>query len=252
MRSVREEFRRLIDTFDPKSREYWRKVGETFLGLLPDDHVEAARGLAGWLSRLGRGGLGWFGRQIAPLLLSLWFSRQIHAAMDAAKGDYEIPDYAADRLQLSKDDLKDAHKLEVTRREQFTRKAQAYLMGVTVGTSFVIGMLGLWARAPEWVNSHPVVTYSLRAALLLVVLWLFMAAFAALRVIAPSQAYDTWLQERLIDADEEDTKKQLVKLILLNQGYNLIAANHLQASSVGMRNGVILVFIILLLMITVG
>jgi hypothetical protein len=154
-----------------------------------------------------------------------------------AKRDYDIPEHAQHCMELSTDDLRDAHKLEVGRREQFARKAYAYLMGVAIGISFAIGMLGLAARSP---TAAPM-SVPIRVILVAIVLSLFMAAIAALRVIAPSEAWDLWLQERHPKMEEDVQKKQLVKLTLLNQAYNLIAAHYLSTSYIGMRNGVYLV-----------
>jgi len=242
MRSAREEFRNLVDTFEPKSREYWQKVGSTILGLIPIKDAEAVRGFVNKCWRYLKAWGGFLLRETLPLLTSLWFEYRIKSAVSVAKQDYEIPEHAQQCLELSKDALKDAHKLELGRREQFTRKAQAYLMGVAVGVSFAVGMLGLFARA------HPAASVPVMLKIFLGsgVLSLFMAAVAALRVIAPSEGWDLWLQERYAEPEDELQKKQLLKLTLLNQAYNLIGASYLATSYIGMRNGVYLVLCLLL------
>jgi hypothetical protein len=248
MRSAREEFRSLIDTFEPKSREYWQTVGSTLLGLIQKEDAESAR--SGFKKSWGI--LKAFGscllREIVPLLPSLWFEHRIKSAVRTARDDYDIPEHALPCLELSKDELKDAHKLELGRREQFTRKAQAYLMGVTVGVSFAVGMLGLSVK----VHPAEAIPLILKIALGVVVLSLFMAAISALHVIAPSESWDLWLQERYAGAKEDLQKKQLLKLTLLNQAYNLIAASCLSASYIGMRNGVYLVLSLLMWAIVIG
>ncbi len=66
------------------------------------------------------------------------------------------------------------------------------------------------------------------------------------------EGWDLWLQERYPDLEEDVQKTQLLKLTLLNQAYNLIAARYLSASYIGMRNGVYLVLGFLMWAIFVG
>jgi PIN domain nuclease of toxin-antitoxin system len=93
----------------------------------------------------------------------------------------------------------------LARREQFNRKAQAYLMGVTVATSFAVGILGIYVRA-----GAGGVPLALKLILLGAVISLVMSAVSALRVIAPSEAFDLYLQARHIVP--EDEKEGLARL----------------------------------------
>jgi hypothetical protein len=252
MRSPVDEFRRLVETFDPKSREYWEHVGQTLRGLIPPKEMKLVHSCLGRLwSAIYVGKVVLLG-QVAPLIPSIWFSWHLKPIIQSARVDYELPEHAQVFTELTKDELKEAHKLELGRREQFNRKAQAYLMGVTLSTSFAIGMLNIMTRAQTASSSPSWLSVVLRMALGIVVISLFMSAIAALKVIAPSDVFDMWLQERHISPDAEMEKKQLIKLTLLNQGYNLIAANYLSASYIAMRNGVYLILCFLLWLIMAG
>jgi len=239
MSSAKDDFRRLIKTFKPSSQEYWQDVGRSLFGATREEHerkAQAALGVIGlffsWLWSL-------FLSHLLPIVGCFWFERRLRPAIEQGKQDYEIPEHAKGYLDLSKDELKDSLKIEIARKEQFNRKAQAYLMGVTLASSFVIGVLGVYAKSGG--SSLP---FELKVVLLCLVFSLVMSAASALRVIAPSEAFDLYLQARHVLTDDDKSeleKKQLLKLTLLNQGHNLIAVTYLTASFRGMRNGLILV-----------
>jgi len=244
MRSAREEFRLLVDSFEPRSREYWRQVAATLLGWVPQDAgVTSNHAMA--VVRFISATLGVVFREVIPIASSLRFDYCLQPAIDHAKTSYDIPDHALPCMELAKEELKDSLKLERDRHERFVRKAQAYLMGVAVGVSFAIGMLGLLAKGGALLETARGMSLLIKALLIAVVLSLFMAAIAALWVIAPSEAWDLWLQERRSESDPEFEKRQVLKLALLNQGLNLISANHLSTSYTGMRNGMFLILFLL-------
>jgi hypothetical protein len=238
MPSPPDEFRRLLREFSPQSRDYWVEVGRTLFGAVPEGHQQHLRTAYG--RARGTATTAWelLVSHLAPVVECVRLERQLRPEIERGKEDYEIPEHAAAYLALSKEELKDSLKIELGRKEQFNRKAQAYLMGVTLATSFAVGLLGVYAKGG---GAMPP---GLKAVLVAVVVSLVMSAAGALRVIAPSMAFDLYLQNRLVEAvDVRDgfERRQLLKLTLLNQGHNLIAVTYLTASFRGMRNGLVLV-----------
>ncbi len=243
MRSVRDELRQVVGSFDPQSREYWGRVADLVARRVPPEMAGHAR--------LGVGAVGaavgFFFREVAAIVPAVLEARRVRAAIDRERDRGGLPEEFARYRALPKDGLKDALKIEVARREQFTRKAQAYLMAVTLGTSFTIGVIGILAKAPS-LPPGPVVGF--KVVLVGLVLSLFMSAVAALWVIAPSEAYDLFMQERTAptgdaEADDRDEKDRIIRLVLFNQAYSLVSAAYLSASYAGMRNGVWLVVAVL-------
>lgn len=140
--------------------------------------------------------------------------------------------------------VRDAHRLEVQRRDQFTRKAQGYLMGLTVMSSFSLGAIALTIRASSVPEArHLGGHWAFAAGLLATIVSFSMAAFSALRAVAPSRVFDVYLDNFLdgpTPIDEASEKLLFLKMIALNQAYNLILAACVKACYIAMRNGLLL------------
>lgn len=66
--------------------------------------------------------------------------RRMSEGEHAPLGDDEV------YMALTIADLKESHKAALALREQLQRRAQGYLMAVTVATSFTLGSTGLLAK----------------------------------------------------------------------------------------------------------
>lgn len=250
MRSVRDDLRQVVESFDPQSRAYWDRVAD----LVAQRVSPEVAGHARFGVRAVGVAVGFALREVASIVPGVLEARRVRAAIERERERGGLPEEYTHYRALPKDGLKDALKIEVARREQFTRKAQAYLMAVTLGTSFTIGVIGILTKAPS-LSQGPVVGFKI--VLVGLVLSLFMSAVAALWVIAPSEAYDLYMQERTVptgvaEADDRDEKDRIIRLVLFNQAYSLISAAYLSASYAGMRNGVWLVVAVLIAAILVA
>lgn len=238
MPSASDEFRRLLREFSPQSRDYWQDVGRTLFGYVPEEHQQQVLSAIERARRAVRAVGEFLLSNLIPVVECVRLERRLRPEIERGGEDYDIPPHATGYLVLSKEDLKDSLKIEIARKEQFNRKAQAYLMGVTLASSFVVGLLGVYAKGG---GAMP---WGLKVALVLLVVSLVMSAASALRVIAPSMAFDLYLQNRLPEVDDNPDdfeKRRLLKFVLLNQGHNLIAVTYLTSSYRGMRNGLFLI-----------
>ena len=147
MRSVRDELRQLVESFEPRSKEYWLRVGGFVARRLPPGAAIQARSGFGAAGRACGAAAGFFLREVVPIVPGIREGRRYLRAIARERGRDEVPEEFRPYEELPRDALKDSLKIEVSRREQFTRKAQAYLMAVTLGTSFTIGVLGVLGKA---------------------------------------------------------------------------------------------------------
>lgn len=142
-------------------------------------------------------------------------------------------------LELS--DLKESHRAALALRDQLQRRAQGYLMAITVASSFTLGALALLVKVQSG-EAAPVHLSGITRVILLTVLGSFtMSAVSALRVLGPSEVYDLWLRSQLPN-DPEQRKANLIRFIQLNESYAMAYAYHTRGSYVGMRNGVVVLF----------
>ncbi len=226
--------------------------------------IRQARALLVWLGtlcasciRAVRRGSWWlisgFLRQVLPYFFCVWLEwwrlgrriaqEEATPALNADMEQYMSIDIAA---------IEAAHQLELSRREQLRKNAQANLAAVTVALTFIFGVFGVVSNQYLEPPSERL-GWLVRAIGAFGVVSLLMAAMSAVRALAPSRFYDMWLQTHLASAGrmspEGEKKAKLIKAIFLNQEHTLIIANHSSASSTGMRNGVVAIGITLLLII---
>ena len=150
-------------------------------------------------------------------------------------------------LAVRIDALKESHRAALAMRDQLQRRAQGYLMAVTVATSFCFGVVGLLSKGtsnPATAPNHH--AWEMRIALFAVLGSFFMSALSALSVLGPSRLYDLWLRSRL-PTDEEQEKTNLIRFIKLNEAYAMAYECQLRGSYVTMRNGVVLLFVVLVM-----
>jgi hypothetical protein len=250
MPSAWDDCRRLLDSFEPRSREYWSEFVVTVRGHMPGSlsqlPASELRRAVRWLwvctDRL-------ILSQTVPALSCLSIHWTISKRIKSERESFDLSEEMRMYVDLTLEDLRDSHKIELARREQFQRKAQSYLMAVTIATSFVLGFLGLALKSQSTSDASAHIPLAVKVLLLVGVGSLVMSAFTALRVIAPTEAFDLWLQARSVNESEEQQKGRLIKLIHLNQAYSLIAAPYVRASYVGMRNGIIVVTFLLVALI---
>ncbi len=144
-------------------------------------------------------------------------------------------------MMLELSDLKESNRAALALRDQLQRRAQGYLMAVTIASSFTLGALALLVKAQSG-GSTPVHLSGLTRAMLLTVLGSFtMSAVSALCVLGPSEVYDIWLRSHMPN-DPEQKKANLIRFIQLNESYAMAYAFHTGGSYVAMRNGVVVLF----------
>jgi hypothetical protein len=136
---------------------------------------------------------------------------------------------------------------EHMRREQFHRRAQAFLGSMAVMSAFTIGGLGL-VRAEK----HGLPSWVLAISLLCTLLYLAGGAWSALMIISPSQLYDLNLQNQMDGStplDESERIDLLIVLVKLTEAQNLILAMLSERAYRFMRNGVVALMVSLFLLL---
>jgi hypothetical protein len=193
-----------------------------------------------------------FLRQVFPYFLCIWIEWRLRRQIAVEEATPALNADMEEYISLDMASIESAHRLELERREQLRKNAQANLAAVTVALTFAFGMFGVMTNQylefpKEWFG------WFVRGLGAFGVVSLLLSAISAVRALAPSRFYDMWLQTYKNSAGrqtaEGEKKAKLIKAIFLNQGHTLIIANHGSASSTGMRNGVVAIGITLLLMI---
>lgn len=186
-----------------------------------------------WLLRIGV----WLLEQAMPLPLCLaevWKNKsRIRKNADTPLGENEA------YLTVDIVDLKESHKAVLSLREQLQRRAQGYLMAVTVASSFSLGALSLLTRVQNASGPHLSMSCISRAMLLAVLISFFVSAMSALFVLGPSEVFDVWLRSQL-PKDENRQKADLIRFTQLNESYTMAYGHLARYSYNTMRNGVVL------------
>lgn len=151
-------------------------------------------------------------------------------------------------MELDLNDIKESHRAALSLRDQLQRRAQGYLMAVTVASSFSLGMIGLLVKAKPVNGDFINVSIPARIMLLAALLSFFMSAVSALRVMGPSEVFDLWLRSHFPN-DLEQKKVNYIRYIQLNEAYAMIYACHTRGSYISMRNGVVVLFLWLISLI---
>lgn len=149
-------------------------------------------------------------------------------------------------MALDLEALTESHRAALSLRDQLQRRAQGYLMAVTVATTFSFGTVGLLSGNASIVTTPPPPGWITALFLFAVLLSFFMSTVSALRVLGPSNLYDMWLRSQL-PIDPEQKKANLIRFTQLNETYVLVYECQLRGSYIAMRNGVILLFAMLAL-----
>lgn len=144
-------------------------------------------------------------------------------------------------LALDVSDLKESHRAALTLRDQLQRRAQGYLMAVTIASSFTLSALALLVKVQAGRSELVHLSEMTRVILLAALGSFMMSVVSALRVLGPSDVYDLWLRSQF-PSDPEQKKANLIRFTRLNESYALVYACHVRGSYLAMRNGVLLVF----------
>ncbi len=190
-----------------------------------------------------------FGRnQLVPLPWCLIEERRILRRINSAENS-KLDSSDQVYLSLNLEQLKESHHAALGLREQLQRRAQGYLMAVTVATSFTLGAVALLAKrmhvqgvALHWSS------FAVSFMLFVILISFGMSAWSALRVLGPSKLYDLWLRSRLPNQIDQE-KVNLIRFTKLNEAYAMAYEVQLRGSYVAMRNGVLFVFAMLALAI---
>jgi hypothetical protein len=186
--------------------------------------------------------LWFFVRQLLPFVIAIvveWKYRRI--ASEQAK-TVELTDQMNACFPLDLDELKESHQLELDRREQLRKNAQLNLGAGTLATTIIFAVAKQDTYA---VLSHLTSTIAAACALG----FMIATALSALRACDTMPVNDMWLQLRVYpfgqNNPELDKKAKFIKATFLNQAGNLIIANWAEASSIGMRNAIIAIGVVL-------
>lgn len=162
--------------------------------------------------------------------------RRVRDGADKPLGDDKV------YLVLESADLKESHRAALSLRDQLQRRAQGYLMAVTVASSFSLGALALLTKLPGGAAGPPHLSVFTRVILFAVMASFLMSALCALLALAPSEVYDVWLRSQL-PKDPNLQKSNLIRFTQLNESYALAYGYHVRGSYVGMRNGAVLLMV---------
>jgi len=186
--------------------------------------------------------------QTFPLLLCWWRNRKIRPRIEKEESSADLNGEAEEYLSLSTESLRDAHRIGLERLKRVQDRAHVNLVAVTVAVSLVFGTIGLTGSQ---VGGITIWSYLARFLIIVTVIWLSMAAFASIQVLAPCRVCDMWLQMRKVpfpqDSEEEQEKAKYIKMTLLNQYYTTMVTNYAEVSSIAMRNGVMAIAALLIL-----
>jgi hypothetical protein len=176
--------------------------------------------------------------QMAPLLRCWLFERTLVRSLRAGESSGELSDADRCYLRVTREDLQESHEIELTRRAAIQQRVQGNAATIAVVTGLLAGALAL--LNDELFKKSNCSANLLRLLLTCAVIWLVMSGLSAIRVVGIIRQWDHWLQTRdppdKPEANDEREKTKLVKMILLNQGYTMIAANYATASHICMRN----------------
>jgi hypothetical protein len=153
--------------------------------------------------------------------------------------------------ELNETDILNAHALEKQRRESILRKAEGNLTALSICLTVLFGVIG-WTSTAGGIIRSDCIPPLLCLIPLAGTLYLIMAFFSAFRVMRVDRWDDLWLQSLVRDPQgngSNDRKRTLIRIILLNQATNLIAANYASASYVCMRNGFLAIGLFMVILI---
>jgi hypothetical protein len=182
-------------------------------------------------------------RQIFPFAIAAYLDWTLGRRITAQRQTVELTDEMNQCFPLDLDELKEAHQLEIDRREQLRKNAQLNLGASTLATTIAFAL----SKQDAFVvlNHWSCVFFAACA-----VFYLSATALSALRACDTMAVNDLWLQFRVYpfgqDTVELDKKAKLIKSTFLNQAGNLIVANYAEASSIGMRNAIVAIGYVLI------
>lgn len=156
-------------------------------------------------------------------------------------------------LNVSLEDLQLSHEIELERRATAQQRVQGNAATIAVVTSLLAAALAI--LKDDLTNDQDTVLIGSWVRILLTgaVLWLVMSGISAIRTIGITKQFDNWLQTRdtSVEGGNEETlkKTRLIKMVLLNQGYTMIAMNNAIASFRSMRNAFLAMGIVVIMVL---
>lgn len=189
--------------------------------------------------------------EIAPLLPALLRERTVKRNIRALQSSGELGDEYADYAKLHKSDLIASHQIELRRRAALQQRVQFNAATIAVSASMITAALAfLGGNVVAATNGNAALLWLLRISFTCLVISLLMSGLGAIRAVGVRRQCDNYLQSRARrnDAEHEDESERIdyVRMILLNQGYNLIIAYHADASFKSMRNALLALAFMLL------
>lgn len=195
--------------------------------------------------------------QGAPLLWCMVAELSLRRKLGSAEETgWQLREEDQAYLSVSLQDLQMSHEIELKRRAAAQQRVQGNASTIAVVTSLLAAALAILKNDLTNVGDSVSITRWVRILLTGAVLWLVMSGISAIRTIGITKQFDYWLQTReaaLESANEETLKKmRLIKMILLNQGYTMIAMNNAIASFRSMRNAFMAMGIVVIMVLWSG
>ncbi len=177
-------------------------------------------------------------RQFVPILYSWYFdfvyTRRLRQPEQCPVFAEQVSKYG----NVGVGDLEKAHEIELKRRAVVQQRVQGNAATIAVVTGLLAGALAL--LKDELFKNSDSLTTVMSVALTCVVVWLVMSGLSATRAVGIHPQCDHYLQTHdpanVPHGTSDPQKTNLLKMILLNQGYTLIITEYAMASHTSMRN----------------
>ena len=189
--------------------------------------------------------------EITPILRALWIEGKLKRKMRPEESSENLGEEHAHYIQLDLSELIASHEIELRRRAAVQQRVQTNAATIAVSSGLITAALALLGDDAKAVaEAKPVLLWLLRISFTCVVVSLLMSGLGAIRAIGIHMQYDNYIQNRVArigaEGEDEAERTSYVKMILFNQGYNLIITNYAAASFKSMRNALLALALMLL------
>lgn len=194
-------------------------------------------------------------RETLPIIFCWNIERKALRATRLSESELKLTDEERKYLNVENDELKESHEIELKRRAAIQQRVQGNAATIAVVTGLFGVVLALLKEEVVSGNDAQLLVWVVRLLFTCVVASLIMSGVSAIRAVGISKVSDNWLETRHEKfgferkRPELAKKAKLIRMIRLNQQYNLNIMNYAHASHRSMRNALIgmgLVLVIIL------